>query len=59
MLSALLALYDGNLPVNFGFPTQRAILVQNFDSFFDASMCKLLNKQPGGQISRRQDDDLK
>ena len=43
--SALLALCEGNPPVNGGFPSQRASNAA-FDIFFDVSLYKQLNKLP-------------
>ena len=41
MISALLALCEGNPPVTGGFPSQRAVM-WSFDVFFDVRLSKLL-----------------
>ena len=43
-LFTLLALCEGNPPMTGGFPSQR-IVMPNFDTFFDISPNRLLNKQ--------------
>ena len=50
MFSALLAHYEGNLPVPGGFPLQRASNA-GLDDFFDGNVS--LNKRLNKQSSRR------
>ena len=47
-LAALLALCEGNPPINSGFPP-KGLVMQSFDVFFDVSLNTLLNKWSSGQ----------